>query len=115
MISTPGTTQRQAWRALIQKLADEAKRTMPEAGGRLDKAVSLILMGDVDLLDDGAALVGSQTHGDRTYTVYNHRCECPDSLRTQHCKHVLAVKLMQQAGEHIQAVIDALATFTPRP
>ena len=49
------TTQRQIWRQMVQKLADDAKHTMPEAAGRLDKAVSLVLMGDVDVLDDGSS------------------------------------------------------------
>ena len=59
------------------------------------------------------ALVGSQSHGDRTYTVYNDRCACPDSLRTPRCKHVLAVTLLQQASERMHTLIEALATFAP--
>ena len=114
MPSPSDTTQRHVWRALIQKLADDAKHTMPEAAGRLDKAVSLVLMGDVDVLDDGSALVGSQSHGDRTYTVYNNHCECPDSFRTRQCKHLLAVQLLTQAESRMHALVEALATFDPR-
>jgi hypothetical protein len=116
-MTTPDPTQRQAWRALIHELAEEAKRTMPEMAGRIDKAVSLILLGDVDLLDDGSALVGSQTHGDRTYTVVNQCCNCPDMLRApaQRCKHLLAVELMHQALDRQPPSSEDAGPETPAP
>ena len=113
MISAPDTTDRQAWRALIQALADDAKARTPEAAGRIDKAVTLVLMNDVDMLDDGHALVGAQSHGDRTYTVYDgRRCECPDGFRSSRCKHVLAVELLRQALEQMSAPTLLAFSFT---
>jgi hypothetical protein len=113
MISAPDTTDRQTWRALIQALADEAKTRTPDAASRIDKAVVLALMNDVEMLDDGNALVGSQARGDRVYTVYGgRRCECPDGFRSSRCKHVLAVALMQQALAQMPAPTPLSLSFT---
>jgi len=113
MRSSPAPTDRQTWRALIQTLADEAKATHPDAAGRIEKAVTLVLMNDVELLDDGNMLVGSQARGDRVYTVYDgRRCECPDGFRSTRCKHVLAVALMQQALAQMPAPTLLSLSFT---
>ena len=48
--SAPGfeTTTRQAWRAAVVEIAERAKATLPEANGRVDKAVAIVLAGDVE-------------------------------------------------------------------
>ena len=64
---------RTAWRAAVAEVAKRAKATLPECNGRIDKAVALVLNGDVELLPDGKARVASQSNG---------TCEC--ALHKQH-------------------------------
>ena len=49
----PDHGARQAWRAAVAEIAERAKATLPEANGRVDKAVAIVLNGDVELLPDG--------------------------------------------------------------
>ncbi len=90
--SAPGfeTTTRQAWRAAVAEIAERAKATLPECNGRVDKAVALVLAGDVELLPDGKARVASQSNGTTEYVVCNGTCECKDFPRAPSgwCKHV---------------------------
>ena len=53
--SAPGfeTTTRRAWREAVAEIAERAKQTLPECNGRVDKAVAIVLNGDVELLADG--------------------------------------------------------------
>jgi hypothetical protein len=84
------TTTRQAWRAAVAEIAERAKATLPEANGRVDKAVALVLAGDVELLADGKARVASQSNGTTQYVVCNSTCECKDFAKAPSgwCKHV---------------------------
>ena len=50
-----------AWRAAVAGIADKAQ--LPECNERVDKAVALVLAGDVELLPDGTAKVASQSNG----------------------------------------------------
>ena len=54
---------RQAWREAVAAIAEKAKAKLPECNGRMDKAVALVLAGDVELLPDGTAKVASQSNG----------------------------------------------------
>src|SRR4030095_15132275 len=80
---------RAAWREAVAAIAEKAKAKLPECAGRIDSAVKLVLLGEVTLLPDGTATVGSCTDPTRTYTV-NGRCECKDFAHApgQLCKHV---------------------------
>jgi hypothetical protein len=55
-----------------------------------DKAVALVLAGDVELLPDGTAKVASQSSGSMAYHVVNGYCDCRDYEKAPHdlCKHV---------------------------
>src|SRR6266571_2284448 len=68
----------QAFRAAVAEIAAKAKETLPECNGRVDKAVAIVLNGDVELLPDGKAQVASQSNGQTTYFVVNGTCECRD-------------------------------------
>jgi|RhiMetStandDraft_8_1073273.scaffolds.fasta_scaffold70115_3 hypothetical protein len=80
---------RTAWRTVVAEIAEKAKQTLPEANGRVDKAVALVLAGAVELLPDGTARVESLADPLTTYTV-NGSCPCKDFERapSQWCKHV---------------------------
>ena len=49
----PETPTRKAWRDAVAEIAEKAKATLPECNGRVDKAVAIVLAGDVELLPDG--------------------------------------------------------------
>ena len=88
-ISSPDFGARAAWREAVAAIADKAKAKLPECNGRVDKAVALVLNGDVELLLDGTAKVASQSTGSTAYHVVNGHCDCRDYEKApgQLCKH----------------------------
>src|SRR5712664_2795278 len=72
-VSSPdfGNSARAAWREAVAEIAAKAKETLPECNGRVDKAVAIVLNGDVELLEGGKAKVASQSHGTTQYFVVN--------------------------------------------
>ena len=46
----PETPARKAWRDAVAEIAEKAMATLPECNGRVDKAVAIVLAGDVELL-----------------------------------------------------------------
>src|SRR3989442_7196029 len=81
---------RAAWREAVQQIVAKAHEKLPECGTRVDKAVALVLAGDVELLADGTARVASQSNGQTIYRVVNGHCDCRDYEKAPHhfCKHV---------------------------
>src|SRR5437773_10827863 len=67
---------RQAWRDAVAEIAEKAKATLPQCNGRVEKAVAIVLNGDVELLPDGKAKVASQSNGSTAYSVVNGECFC---------------------------------------
>ena len=96
----PGeNTARAAWREAVQTVAERAKQTLPACSGRVDKAVAIVLDGDVELLPDGKAKVASQSNGTTAYFVVNGSCECRDFPKAPSgwCKHRIAAGLQKRA------------------
>jgi len=89
MVPSPLPPDRTAWRAAVAAIAEKAKTKLPECNGRVDKAVALVLNGDVELLADGRAKVASQSNGTAEYLVVNGECTCKDFAKAPHgfCKH----------------------------
>jgi hypothetical protein len=87
----PETPARKAWRDAVSEIAERAKATLPECNGRVDKAVAIVLAGDVELLPDGKAKVASQSNGTTAYFVVNGECQCKDFAKAPAgwCKHRL--------------------------
>jgi hypothetical protein len=85
----PETPARKAWREAVAEIAEKAKATLPECNGRVDKAVAIVLAGDVELLPDGKATVASQSNGTTAYFVVNGECQCKDFPKAPSgwCKH----------------------------
>jgi hypothetical protein len=112
--SAPGFehTTRQAFRAAVGEVATRAKATLPECNGRVEKAVAIVLAGDVELLADGHARVASQCQGSTVYRLVNGTCDCPDFPRApaSWCKHRIAAGIQRRA---MQAVSTAAAVPTP--
>src|SRR6266446_9651167 len=93
------TPARAAWREAVADIAAKAKETLPECNGRVDKAVQIVLNGDVELLEGGTARVASQSNGTTAYFVVNGSCECKDSPKAPQgfCKHRLAYGIHKRA------------------
>jgi hypothetical protein len=103
-------TARATFRAVLAALAAKARTTLPESNGRVEKAVALVLAGDIAYdPQTSTALVGSCSDATKVYRVRGKVCECPDYDRApQHlCKHVLGVmfliRLQHELGTAPQA------------
>ena len=83
---------RTAWHEAVTQVAEKAKATLPECTGRVEKAVQIVLNGDVELLEGGKARVASQSNGTTQYFVVNGECACKDYPKAPHgqCKHKIA-------------------------
>jgi hypothetical protein len=90
---------RQVWREAVAHVAEKAKTALPESHGRIDKAVMIVLAGDVEMFQDGTARVASQSDGVTTYHVVNGHCDCKDFDRAPQgwCKHRLAHAISRRA------------------
>jgi hypothetical protein len=91
---------RAAWREAVAEIAAKAKGTLPQCNGRVDKAVAIVLNGDVELLPDGKAKVASQSNGTTQYFVVNGTCECKDFSKAPSgwCKHRIAAGMQKRAA-----------------
>jgi hypothetical protein len=116
-VSSPDFGARAAWREAVAAIAEKAKAKLPECNGRVDKAVTLVLNGDAELLPDGTAKVASQSNGTTEYVVCNGTCECKDFAKAPHgfCKHRLSAAIARRAQELTKATLDTLATSQPPP
>jgi hypothetical protein len=96
--------RRNAYREAVAEIAQRAKEKLPECNSRVDKAVALVLAGDVELLADGKARVASQSSGTTEYVVCNGTCECKDFPRAPSgwCKHRIAAGIQKRAQALVQ-------------
>jgi hypothetical protein len=117
----PENPARPAWREAVAAVADRAKATLPECNGRVEKAVAIVLAGDVELLPDGKAKVASQSNGATKYFVVNGACECPDYPKAPQamCKHRIAYGIYKRAktlaGEKVKALDAAKPQVAQTP
>jgi hypothetical protein len=86
----------------------------------VDKAVALVLQGDVELHDDGTAQVYSQSNGVAAYHLVGGTCDCDDYPRapSHWCKHKIAVGLQQRALQAVaqsQEGVDAMTEVPVEP
>src|SRR3989454_4997503 len=103
-VSAPDFGSRAVWREAVAGIAERAKATLPEYQGRVDKAVVIVLNGDVELLADGTAKIASQSNGATQYVVCNGTCECKDFPRAPSgwCKHRIAAGMQKRAQALVQ-------------
>src|SRR5262245_12992248 len=102
------TDTRQVWRQAVAEIADKATAALPQCQGRIEKAVSLVLAGDVDMLGDGTARVASQSNGQTVYHIVNGHCDCRDFEHAPEswCKHRLAHAIAKRAYTQAKAKLD---------
>ena len=114
-VSSPDFSARAAWREAVAAIAEKAKAKLPECNSRVDKAVALVVAGDVELLSDGTAKVASQSNGTTAYHIVNGHCDYRDYEKAPHgfCKHRLSAAIARRAQELTKAKLDAPATSQP--
>jgi hypothetical protein len=113
---------RQAFRQAVEEVAQKAREALPEANGRIDRAVKIVLQGDVELSDDKhSAKVASLSNGTTVYHIVNSSCECLDAKNKApqgFCSHKLAYGIMKRsyalAKERLEQ-LDATNHDTTRP
>src|SRR6266571_6054020 len=114
----PENPARVAWRSAVQEVAERAKAALPaEVNGRIEKAVAIVLAGEVDLLPDGTATVASQRNGTTEYFVVNGTCSCPDFPKAPQgfCKHRLSAAIAKRAYPLAKAKLEAGTTSQATP
>jgi hypothetical protein len=101
---------RQIWHDAVAEIAEKAKQTLPECNGRVDRAVKIVLAGDVELLQDGTAKVFSQSHGTTKYFIVNGVCSCKDYNRapSNWCVHKIAAGLAKRARTLAKTKLEQL-------
>src|SRR5713101_396485 len=102
---------RKAFREAVEAIADKARTAIPDLNGRTEKAVQLILSGDVSIAPDGQGKIGSQSNGSVEYLVgKGDSCPCKDHPKApKHlCKHVLAYHIQKRATALAREKLEAL-------
>ncbi len=109
----PESPVRQAFREAVEAVAQKAREALPEANGRIDAAVKIVLQGDVKILPDRKAKVASQSNGTTKYSIVNGTCECRDFEKApgNFCKHRLAYGIFKRASalgrQQLEATLDS--------
>ena len=103
------STSRQQYRALVADIAARAKAILPQAvNGRVESAVKLVLMGDVELLDDGSIQVASCSDASKTYRLEGTTCACQDFTHGKApegwCQHRIAAGIDKRVREVLAAL-----------
>jgi predicted nucleic acid-binding Zn finger protein len=85
-------------------VAAKARAILPtQVNGRIEKAVTLVLQGDVEPQADGSVVVFSATDATRRYVLQGHGCTCADFERQQApegwCCHRIAAGIAKRVGE----------------
>jgi hypothetical protein len=72
---------------------------LPHSASRIEKAVQIVLAGDVELFEDGTAKVRSQSNGISSYLIVNGHCPCLDFEKAPagQCKHKIAAGMQRRA------------------
>jgi hypothetical protein len=90
----------QAWRDAVEQIGAKARQTLPECASRVERAVWMVLSGDVELLPGGNARVRSQSNGTTKYYLVNGECSCKDYAKapSHWCKHRIAYGIARRAA-----------------
>src|SRR5262245_59320154 len=114
----PNSPVRTAFREAVEVIADKARAKLPELNTRVDKAVLLVLNGDVSVNANGEGTVASQSNGHEVYAVGKGEfCGCKDHPKAVKglCKHILSYHIFTRgralAREKLVA-LDAEASKT---
>jgi hypothetical protein len=112
----PENAARTAWREAVAEVTEKAKTALPQCNGRVERAMAIVLNGDVELLPEGKAKVASQSNGATRYFVVNGVCECPDAKKAPQgfCTHRLSAAIAKRAHtlakQRLEAQLDGHGT-----
>jgi len=112
----PENPARKAFREAVEHVAQKAREALPEANGRIDSAIKIVLAGDVELLDGGnSAKVASQSNGTTAYHTVNGECSCKDFPKApaNFCKHRLAYGIAKRAHSLAKQRLEAQLDCEP--
>ena len=104
------------YREAVLTIADKARQALPTHVSRIDKAVTLVLNGHVEVVE-GKYRIASQQDGKTVYHLANGTCTCQDftSGKAQGwCKHKLSANIHRKAVEMIKAQ-EPVATHGEAP
>jgi hypothetical protein len=108
------STSRQQYRALVADIAARAKAILPtQVNGRIEKAVTLVLQGDVAPQDDGTVTLFSATDATRRYILQGHGCTCADFERGQAPEGWCAHRIAAGIDKRVREVLAALPAPAP--
>src|SRR6266700_2412999 len=74
------TPARVAFRTAVLHVADKARAVLPDNASRIDKAITMVLNGHVEMID-GKCRVASQTNGKTIYHQVNGTCTRSEERR----------------------------------
>jgi hypothetical protein len=119
----PESPARTAFREAVETIADKARTAIPSLNGRVERAVQIILNGDLSIAPDGQGTIASQSNGNGVYAVgKGDSCSCKDHPKApKHlCKHVLAYHIFTRATALAKQRLQQLdvasnGTTTPAP
>jgi len=103
------TPDREAFRQAVADVAAKAKEKLPQAvNGRIEKAIALVLAGDVLPAEDGTISVASFSDPLRVYRLEGHACTCQDFLHGKApegwCCHRIAAGIDKRVREMLAAL-----------
>ena len=112
----PESPFRQAFREAVETVANKARTAVPELNGRVERAVQIILNGDLSIAPDRQGTIASQSNGTGAYHVgRGDTCSCKDHPKApKHlCKHVLAYHIFTRATALAKQKLE-VQTESPR-
>src|SRR2546430_16690610 len=95
---------RQLFRETVAQVAERAKPIFPQAvNGRVESAIKLVLLGEVQPQEDGSIQVGSCTDPTKVYHLVGTACECKDFTDGKApegwCRHRIAAGIDKRVRE----------------
>ncbi len=113
----PESPARKAFREAVEAVADKARTALPELNGRVERAIQIILNGDLSITPDGEGTIASQSNGNGAYAVGKGEfCSCKDHPKAPKflCKHILAYHIYRKSVALAKQKLEAQAE-SPRP
>ncbi len=109
------SSDRQGFRAAVAAVADKARAILPTAvNGRIEGAVKLVLMGDVEPLEDGSIQVASSSDPERSYRLEGTTCTCQDFQHGKApqgwCQHRIAAGIDKRTREMLATQAAAITS-----
>jgi hypothetical protein len=112
------STDRQQFRETVALVAAKAKAILPQAtNGRVESAVKLVLLDEVQPQADGTVLVGSTSDAAKVYRLSGQACECKDytdgKAPESWCKHRIAAGIDKRVRELLPPAAESTPEVHP--